>query len=332
MWTRSTIALLIVVLAGCESLSNRLFGEAGERMAAIGYTVEDRHDDLYAVHGIGNDVWAVGAWGTILYSSDAGESWQPQRSTTTEPLCDVRFAVRNQGWAVGKSGLILQTITAGDQWQQQQSFSERDLLAVWPIDTQRVWVVGDLGVRLYTENGGGRWVDRSLGQDTILNDIVFIDDQHGAIAGEFRTVLLTDDGGKSWRSLDAVAEVSDEMNFFAVSFVDRDRGYLSGIGGTLVRTADGGATWSRIPYPSPSEPLFNLAFTGNGTLIVVGGYGTVTRVHTGGAEPVRPMEIPEANGYIRGVHFNDATVGWAVGERGLILKTTDGGQAWRSVH
>lgn len=51
--------------------------------------------------------WAVGAFGTILYSEDGGITWTPQPGGTREMLRGVSFPDKNNGWAVGNNGTIL---------------------------------------------------------------------------------------------------------------------------------------------------------------------------------------------------------------------------------
>jgi photosystem II stability/assembly factor-like uncharacterized protein len=57
--------------------------------------------------------FVVGDAGTILKSTDAGATWAPLLSGTTNILHAVYFFNGNQGVAVGEQGLILHTTTEG---------------------------------------------------------------------------------------------------------------------------------------------------------------------------------------------------------------------------
>ena len=59
--------------------------------------------------------YVVGATGTILKTSDAGASWQPQDSGTTGVLRDVHFVDLDNGYVVGDGGIILKTTTGGEK-------------------------------------------------------------------------------------------------------------------------------------------------------------------------------------------------------------------------
>lgn len=51
--------------------------------------------------------WAVGLNGTILQTSDGGETWTKQESGTLAHLSDVQFPDAQTGWIVGTEGKIL---------------------------------------------------------------------------------------------------------------------------------------------------------------------------------------------------------------------------------
>ena len=63
--------------------------------------------------------WAVGDQGTILHTTDGGQSWQAQSSGTQQHLSSVAFAFLLSGWAVGYEGTILHTRDGGQSWQAQ---------------------------------------------------------------------------------------------------------------------------------------------------------------------------------------------------------------------
>ena len=70
--------------------------------------------DLLSVSFIdANTGTAVGGYGTILRTTDGGESWTPQISGTTNTLWDVSLVGANIGTVVGANGTILRTTTGG---------------------------------------------------------------------------------------------------------------------------------------------------------------------------------------------------------------------------
>jgi photosystem II stability/assembly factor-like uncharacterized protein len=76
---------------------------------------------LRSVKFISSEVgWAVGDVGTILKTTDGGNSWTFQSSGTTNWLWGVSFTDLNNGTAVGDGGIILRTTNGGTTWDNNQ--------------------------------------------------------------------------------------------------------------------------------------------------------------------------------------------------------------------
>ncbi len=65
----------------------------------------------------GNKLWAVGRNGTIIHSSDGGNSWEMQISGVDTTLYDVDFADSLRGLIAG-DGVVLYTRDGGNSWIQ----------------------------------------------------------------------------------------------------------------------------------------------------------------------------------------------------------------------
>ncbi|UCG91142.1 MAG: T9SS type A sorting domain-containing protein [candidate division WOR-3 bacterium] len=71
---------------------------------------------LRAVDFVGNEGWAVGRFGTIIHSTDGGNTWTFQNSPATLTLFDVDFSDNLHGLACGYD-MILRTTDGGQNWQ-----------------------------------------------------------------------------------------------------------------------------------------------------------------------------------------------------------------------
>ena len=60
--------------------------------------------------------WAVGERGTLLRTTDAGESWSSIDVPTTQDLTAVCFTDASNGWIVGDGEAILHTPDGGLTW------------------------------------------------------------------------------------------------------------------------------------------------------------------------------------------------------------------------
>jgi photosystem II stability/assembly factor-like uncharacterized protein len=272
-------------------------------------------DNLYGVKALSaTEAWAVGNFGAVYHTTDAGRTWEPRDSGTKTPLFAVDFADAKHGWAVGKSAVILATADGGRSWRRQSSPipNDKHLFAVQAIDARTAWAVGDWGAITVTRDGGQTWEDRSLGtisvreestptrrtttlsDDVILYDIAFPDADHGFIAGEFGTVLATSDGGRTW----ARQTVGTEKTLFGLGFASPERGWAVGIDGLILRTRDGGRQWEVQRGEAEHEALEELGFL----------------------ETVKNPGLYDVD--VRGQR------GVVVGDIGVVLTTADGGETW----
>ena len=73
---------------------------------------------------------ATGDNGTIVRTTDGGNSWVIQSSGTTNTLYGVSFTDINYGTAVGAAGTVVRTTNGGNTWSSQTSGTTNGLLAV----------------------------------------------------------------------------------------------------------------------------------------------------------------------------------------------------------
>jgi len=71
---------------------------------------------LRALDFVGNEGWAVGRFGSIIHTTDGGDTWAFQNSAAVNTMFDVDFSDNLHGFAVGQ-GIILRTTDGGQNWQ-----------------------------------------------------------------------------------------------------------------------------------------------------------------------------------------------------------------------
>jgi photosystem II stability/assembly factor-like uncharacterized protein len=117
-----------------------------------------------------------GEFGTVLATSDGGETWEKRETGTEKTLFGLHFSTPERGWAVGIDGLLLQTRDGGRTWTflhgradvanlEDVGFLETlknpGLYAVSVVGQQGV-VIGDTGTIYTTADGGDNWVPHVL--------------------------------------------------------------------------------------------------------------------------------------------------------------------------
>lgn len=257
--------------------------------------------------------------------------WTRQDSGTTRSLHDVWFVDAQRGWVVGDGGTVLRTTDGGATWVAQAIGSNDGLYAVEFADVQRGWIAGRDGIRATTD-GGATWV---LQTSTWAFDLSFVDAQTGWASSSYDGLLHTTDGGATWQT----QLVDPDLSIGNVDFADALNGWATGRveasgGNVIFRTSDGGATWVQQLAAGGWEEGFGAIDAVSPTLACAVGVGAnhtrlgelkfITRdgVHWGA--------LPESSNRtaLSDVDFVDASVAWAVGYAGSIIRTDDGGDSW----
>lgn len=257
---------------------------------------------LFSVAASGQNVWACGYWGTILKSTDAGATWSQPDSPTAETLFAISFADAQNGWTVGAVGTVLRSTDGGNAWTKQavqvpdeMGSGSRpldvNLFGVAATGPTEAWAVGDLGTLLHTKDGS-TWEKVPLDQATFGDDNV------------------------------------PERILNAVVFTSPTEGWIAGEFGTLLRTKDGGATWvgqRTISGAPPDLYLFSLSAAPGQGAAAVGLAGSVLAAGPDGAEWT--SRSVETNAGLFAIAWKGQE-GIAAGDRGVLYRTTDGGQTW----
>ena len=308
--------------------------------------------DLYAVTARGDNVWAVGYWGTVLRSTDGGATFDYGSTPTRETLFGVSFADDRTGWAVGSRGTLLKSSDGGATWSEQvarvkDEFGDEvvwntGLFGVSAVSPTEAWAVGDLGVVLHTRDGGQRWEKVSIPAESlpdenllerIFNAVDFTDASSGWIAGEFGTLLRTSDGGQTWVGQRELQGVSEEPYLFNLSVTpakaDSEAALATvGLAGTVLFSEDGGRTWAGRPVPTRAG-LYAIANRGR-SAVAAGDRGVIFVTSDAGAT-WKEAGRPRIFGWLGGVAYADDTHVFVVGAGGAIWRSEDGGRSFAAV-
>src|SRR5207253_1320471 len=104
---------------------------------------------------------ATGDNGTIVRTTDGGNSWVIQSSGTPNNVTAVSFTDANHGTAVSWDGIILRTTDGGANWVTQSSGTNNILYGVWFTDANNGTAVGFGGTIVRTTDGGSNWIGQT---------------------------------------------------------------------------------------------------------------------------------------------------------------------------
>jgi photosystem II stability/assembly factor-like uncharacterized protein len=273
-----------------------------------------------------NTGYAVGDSGTIIKTNDAGMTWAPLSSGTTNNLYSVQFTDANTGYVAGET--ILKTTDGGTTWSDLSGGTKFGKSICFP-DANTGYAVGEGWNIFKTINGGSIWTDLSLFGNGRTNSVYFTDPNTGYITSDYAwqgAILKTTDGGANWNFID-FAGSDPIVPLFSVYFTNTNTGYAvggdwAGNSAVVYKTINAGSDWT-IQYQAPLHTLRSVYFADANTGYAVGDSGTILRTSNGGTDWTIQHSGTSHN--LTSVFFTDANTGYAVGDSGTILKTTNGG-------
>ena len=297
--------------------------------------------NLYDVHFNSEDEgWITGngtGGCTIMYTNDAGVTWETQTSGSNTPYTSLFFIDENEGWA-GGSKCIFHTIDKGNTWESQQLPDVLSIIEdIFFINHNIGWAVGARNTILKTTDGGESWntIQYSFGSDIRFYGVCFYNELVGTVVGgrsydDYGVIMKTNNGGETWVDISP----ADCYGLTSVTFIDTLKGWICGYGGTggqpaeLYKTIDGGHSW--INQLTDNYTRYNdIHFVDQDTGMIVDANNKMYVTSNGG---ISWDSIYAPGAYdLRKLSFWDNNGCYAVGYNGRIVKSTNGGHLWENV-
>jgi len=286
--------------------------------------------------------WVVGDRGVIRHTADGGTTWTEQQSGVGCPLATVCFVDAKNGWAAGgempplsnaSRGVLLSTRDGGATWTELDHTALPAIRHVRFFDVLHGIAAGDSsplfpsGV-FFTKDGGKSWqpVPTDAKGNWLAAD--FPDLRSGGVAGAGGNFASLMRG----RVVNPPAIEIGRRAFRAMRLVLPTDGWLVGDGGLVMTTRDLGASWQLPPGELPEIVRENFDFAGvavsSSQVWIVGTPGTRMVRSADGGQSWRLVPTGQS-APLRAITFVDADTGFAVGDLGTILATTDGGRSWQ---
>jgi photosystem II stability/assembly factor-like uncharacterized protein len=123
-----------------------------------------------------------------------------------------------------------------------------------------------------------------------------------------------------------------------MDFVSKDTGFIAGQYGSrgmIFKTTDGGANWDSVQVPAGSGQVLRLHFAtskiGYATALYIKDkyWGGIWKTTDGGNTWESVYQLSPDNSAFYGIYAIDRNTCYAVGEKGLIMVSQDGGVTWK---
>lgn len=229
--------------------------------------------------------YGIGDWGTILKSSDGGETWTDISYEDTRNFNGLYFFDENTGLVGGpfstggggSSEMLAETTDGGDTWEVFSSFDFDDFNDMDFLDNQTGWAASINGKILYTLDAGDNWSSKNAGMEDLLS-IHLYDNDTFWVAGESGSLYKSTDSGDTWEKavqIDTLG-LSEFDDLYDVEFENENIGYVigetydNGFVGFLLKTTDGGTSWERSVY-NFEHVLYDIKIGSNGEVVLAGG-------------------------------------------------------------
>jgi photosystem II stability/assembly factor-like uncharacterized protein len=226
--------------------------------------------------------YAIGHAGTVLTTSDGGESWK--RVLDGRQLAQVLLAAAKASGDAAALKSADRLVADG---------ADKPLLDLLVFDAKRVLVVGAYGIALFTDDAGATWNTWRARLDNPKELHLYAIQQRGnriVIAGEQGLVLQSQDGGASFKRLTTPYAGS----YFTAALPDDKSMLVAGLRGNAWRSADAGVTWTRIPSPGPVS-ITASAIGAAGELLFANQAGFVLVLADGALKPLNAAPLPPLN-------------------------------------
>ncbi|HEY9116153.1 MAG TPA: T9SS type A sorting domain-containing protein [Bacteroidales bacterium] len=299
-----------------------------------------------------NGLWETGYAaqfdGSILKTTNGGETWVSLSAIVPEFIWGISFADENIGYVAGQSGSVYKTTNGGTSWTAVYtivggSFSKvafkdanNGVAAGYPytIYTSNggtTWDIGTdgtnnfwgldyasgntyYGVEAFTgvvgrsNNNGQTWTEAHNTDSDITICVNFFDTSHGVVGCSGGVVQVTNDGGTTWEE-----HTISPVEILAASWFDADTVWASGDG--VFKSTDQGATWvTDTTIFAPGLYNREMFVTGFNTILVAGaslGTNEIQIWRKVGPPPVQANFIADPETVCTGgtVDFTDTSVG-----------------------
>jgi|GEM_PF-2063206 len=263
-----------------------------------------------------------------------GAGFPQGKEASRNTLRDIEFIDAATGWAVGDRGTILRTHDGGRSWLECGTAMPLSPTQTRP-DANMQRVLDQVRVVAGTTD---RPVQQTIlkNADCRLNSVSFVDPVHGwAVGGNLLpgvessrgTILITDNGGQTWSPISNAGM----PHLYRIDMENLARGWGIGRSGHLHRggyyeTEGAGRSWSSAASRNSGGNFVDGDRIASG-YVAVDEAGQLYRVQN--SRTIVSTVIDRSARPVRKVRMTDSQNGWAVGDGGTVLMTTDGGQSWR---
>ncbi|HEX5193629.1 MAG TPA: hypothetical protein VFW09_12570 [Solirubrobacteraceae bacterium] len=329
-----TIRGMLAAAAACLTVMVWGAGTAGAAPVSTGHSGWNwalpvpQGQTLSGVAFDGSTGYAVGDFGTVLRSTDGGQTWAGVASGTVANL-DIVQELDPNTVIVGGGCALRESTDGGATFRPvpinpSDSVCGSNVAGIAFSSATTGYVELQSGQILYTTDGGATVQARTpvpMSGGGEATSLTFTSPTTGFATTTNGTIEETTDGANSWTLV-----ATTFAGLGALTFVNPQTAYAVGGANTVMKSTDGGATWTRqtISVPSPFLNAFNgitctsttqclMTMTGSNSLVLTDDGGTTGSLVTPSSHQLNAVAFTTGAGVV------------GVGNNGTIVLSQDGG-------
>ncbi|MCW3023966.1 MAG: hypothetical protein JWR30_3288 [Conexibacter sp.] len=281
--------------------------------------------------------YAVGDFGTLLKTTDAGDTWSGLPAGTFTNLTEVQAVDANT--VVAGGGCVARISTNGGASFARIAFTPVEsscpdgsrLAALWYISPNHGYLLLTDG-SVFETNDGIQFATktalpgtRQAGGGVVPTDVRFLTDTEGFATTSDGNIFHTTDSGVTWKSVS-----NTDRPVKALTFATGQIGYAVGDRSLFLKTTDGGLTWSAKDIGGTStQNLTAVRCADEKTCVVTTDAGTLLGITTdGGTTFTFPTPSTDP---ILAAGFATPTRLAAAGQQGSTVVSDDTGVNFRPI-
>lgn len=297
---------------------------------------------LLDISKAGDRLISVGYRGHVVYSDNAGNSWQQANVPVSVLLNAVSFVDDSYGWAVGHSGVILHTKDGGKSWVTQFDGNQANKMVITQVENRVAKLMEKLDEATEDEKPDIEYaiedaefaledarIDAEVGASKPFLDVLFSSRTEGFAVGAYGYFFKTKDGGMTWENYGTRISNPDRYHLNAINRVKGGALFIVGEAGVIFRSKDAGETWETIESPYAGS-FFGVTGTQERDVVIAFGLrGHLYRSQNAGDDWKRIETGSEGTLMSAAVSAEgDISV---VGNSGTVLFSKDGGRSFTEV-
>jgi len=283
------------------------------------------------IHFLSENVGFIAGGNGIYKTTDGGTIWVLKNAPSNSYYKKLSFADNLIGYAIGS--MIIKSTDSGENWEQLSYTNIGALTDIYAINQDTVFITKNGGKILRTFDGGNTWTETIVGTwDINVYGICFTNKSIGyaSTSEQNNSILKTTNCGLNWEYVPMglagyvrtnIIKKIDSLNIYASALWTGGYGILS--------SSNAGLNWIKsgaYGMRSCLDVEFINRYIGYYLSIdyEIGGYSLWKTLNEGINWHQVPLIFDNSRG-LNGLEFVNENTGCIIGQSGLILRTTNGG-------